>query len=219
MLPVRRAAIFDLDGTLVDSAPSITRALNRLRTERSLPFLDVEQVRRWVSLGAAALVGLALDRSSKADAGEVAAFRAAYTEHLGTPEDLYPGIAEALVDLRNAGVVLGVCTNKPQSLAERVLTATGIATHFVAVIGGDAVPHAKPDGEHVLHTLDAMGYRGLPFNFIGDSYIDALAGQASGARFLWAAWGYAGTKDLSHYGRKLTTGSELCAAILETVHA
>lgn len=214
-----RVAVFDLDGTLVDSAPAITRALNRLRAERSLPILAVERVRHWVSLGAAALVGRALDCRIEADASEVAAFRAAYTEHLGTPEDVYPGIAEALVELREAGAVLGVCTNKPQALAERVLTATGIATHFAAVVGGDAVTHSKPDGRHVFHTLDAMGCSGLPFVFIGDSHIDALAAQASGTRFLWAAWGYAGTKDLSHYGRKITTGSELCAAILETAHA
>lgn len=216
---MQRAAIFDLDGTLVDSAPAIVRALNRLRTERSLPILDVERVRHWVSLGAPALVGLALDRSSEAGASEVAAFRAAYTKHLGTPDDLYPGIAEALLALSKAGVVLGVCTNKPQALAERVLAATGIATHFAAVVGGDAVPHAKPDCRHVLHTLEAMGCGGLPFDFIGDSHIDAQAGQASGARFLWAAWGYADTTDLGHYGRRLTSGSELSAAILEAAHA
>ncbi len=218
-MSLQRAAIFDLDGTLVDSAPSITRALNRLRTERNLPILDVEQVRRWISQGAPALVALALDRNNEADASEVAAFRAAYNEHLGTPDDLYPGIAKALVELRTAGVLLGVCTNKPQALAEGVLAATGIATHFAAVVGGDAVPHAKPDGRHVLHTLGTMGCHGLAFDFIGDSRIDAQAGQASGARFLWAAWGYADTKDLSHYGRKLTTGPELSAAILDTAHA
>ena len=211
---MRRVAIFDLDGTLIDSAPAIARALDRLRAARGLPGLDVELVRRWVSLGAPALVGRALGREGDADAGEITAFRASYAEQPGTPGDLYPGIADALAALRTAGVKLGICTNKPQALSEKVLAATGIAAHFVAVVGGDATPRAKPDGAHLRQTLAAMGCSGPQFDFVGDSRIDAEAAHAAGARFLWAAWGYADPDGLAHRGQAVPEPAALPAAIL-----
>lgn len=216
-MPVRRAAIFDLDGTLVDSAPSIARALAHLRAGHEEP--DVAQVRRWVGMGARTLVGRALGRDGDASEGELASFRAAYAAQPGARDDLYPGIVEALAELREAGVTLGVCTNKPQALSERVLSATGIATHFVAVVGGDVVARAKPDGSHVLHTLASMGCSELRFHFIGDTGVDAAAAYASGAEFLWASWGYADTPDLHRHGRKLSSPLELTDAILRAERA
>lgn len=216
-MPGRRTAIFDLDGTLVDSAPSIARALAHLRAGHEEP--DVAQVRRWIGMGARTLVGRALGREGDASDGELASFRAAYAAQPGTCDDLYPGIAEVLVALRQAGVTLGVCTNKPQALSEQVLAATGIASHFVAVVGGDAVAHAKPDGSHVLHTLASMGCSGLPFHFIGDSSVDANAARASGAEFLWASWGYADEADLDHHGRRLSSPADVVDAILRAERA
>ena len=216
---MRRAVIFDLDGTLVDSAPGIARALDRLRAVRGLAPLDIGHARHWVSLGAAILVGKALDRDDAASPGEIAAFRAHYAEDPGAPADLYPGIVDALVALKQAGTTLAVCTNKPQALSERVLSATGIASHFAAVVGGDAVARAKPDGSHVLHTLASMDCNGLPFHFIGDTSVDAAAARASGADFLWASWGYADAADLDRDGRRLSSPAELADAILRTGRA
>lgn len=215
-MPVRRAAIFDLDGTLVDSAPAIARALAHLRPGFDEPAPDVAQVRRWVGMGARTLVGRALGRDGDASDAELAAFRTAYAAQPGTPDDLYPGIAEALVELREAGVILGVCTNKPQGLSEQVLSATGIAKYFMAVVGGDSVDHPKPDGSHVLHTLASMDCSGLPFHFIGDSSMDATAALASGADFLWASWGYADAPDLDRHGCRLSSPAELANAILRS---
>lgn len=212
-MPVRRAAIFDLDGTLVDSAPSIARALAHLRAGHEEP--DVAQVRRWVGMGARTLVGRALGRDGDASDADLASFRAAYAAQPGTRGDLYPGIVEALAELREAGVTLGVCTNKPQALSEKVLWATGIATHFVAVVGGDVVARAKPDGSHVLHTLASMGCSELRFHFIGDTGVDAAAACASGGEFLWASWGYADAPDLHRHGRGLSSPWELAHAILQ----
>lgn len=211
-MPVRRAAIFDLDGTLVDSAPSIARALAHLRAGHEEP--EVAQVRRWVGMGARTLVGRALGRDGDASDAELASFRAAYAAQPGTRGDLYPGIVEALAELREAGVALGVCTNKPQALSEKVLSATGIAMHFIAVVGGDAVTCPKPDGSHVLHTLASMDCSGLPFHFIGDTSVDAIAARASGADFLWASWGYADAANLDHHGRRLSSPAGLVQAIL-----
>lgn len=209
-----RVAIFDLDGTLVDSAPAITRALNALRAERGLSALPVAQVRSWVSLGAAALVGRGVHGHRDASADEIAAFRQHYAQSPGQQEDLYPGIPAALAALHSAGVVMGVCTNKPQALSEQVLEATGIARFFRAVVGGDTPPRAKPDGAHVLHTLDAMACNGVIADFIGDSSVDARAAQASGARFLWASWGYADAPSLAMPQHTLQHPADIAPAIL-----
>lgn len=209
-----RVAIFDLDGTLMDSAPAITRALNGLIRARGLPAVDVAQVRTWVSLGVAALLGRALGQGCDADDEEIAAFRAIYAIAPGSREDLYPGVAQALSDLSRAGVLLALCTNKPQALAEEVLRRTGIAHHFNAVVGGDVAVQAKPDAAHVVHTLMAMGSRGASFDFIGDSSVDMRAAHASGGRFLWASWGYADADLLAPPERTLRYPSDIVPAVL-----
>lgn len=218
-MPVRRAAIFDLDGTLVDSAPAIASALAHLRVGHDQPTPDVAQVRNWVGMGARALVGRALGRDGDASDAEVASFRAAYATRPGTQADLYPGIVGALNALRDAGITLGVCTNKPQALSEQVLAVTGIASYFTAVVGGDAVPRAKPDGSHVLHTLASMDCSGRPFHFVGDTSVDAAAARASGGEFLWASWGYADAAGLDREGRRLASPTDLADAILRAERA
>jgi phosphoglycolate phosphatase len=208
--------VFDLDGTLADSAPSIALALNRLRESRGLMPWPVARFRPWISRGAPALVGAALELSTPADADDVAMFRSAYAALPGSAGDLYPGIAEALVQLRESGAVLGVCTNKPQRLSEKVLAECGIAQHFATVVGGDAATHAKPHPAHLRQTLAAMRCEGLPFAFVGDSSVDADAADAADARFLWASWGYADASNLAERGTRLASASDLATAILGT---
>lgn len=211
--------VFDLDGTLADSAPSIALALNRLREHRGLTPWPVARFRPWVSRGAPALVGAALDLGMPADADDVAAFREVYAALPGSVDDLYPGIAEALSRLREAGAVLGVCTNKPQRLSEKVLADSGIAQHFATVVGGDAVARAKPHPAHLRQTLAAMRCEGLPFAFVGDSSVDADAADAAGARFFWASWGYADSDDLARRGIRLASADDLTPSILGTTAA
>lgn len=205
--------VFDLDGTLIDSAPSIARALNRLRERRGLSPWPEGRVRPWVSRGAPALVGAALERASVAGADDLAAFRELYAAVPGSTDDLYVGIPDALVRLREAGAVLGVCTNKPQRLSEKILADSGIAGHFTAVVGGDAATRAKPDPAHLRQTLAAMRCEDSPFTFIGDSSVDADAASATGARFLWASWGYADAPDLQERGTRLASPADLVSAI------
>ena len=216
MVPV---VVFDLDGTLADSAPSISLALNQLRGERGLAPWPAARVRPWVSRGASALVGAALDLDTPAGAGDVAAFRKIYAALPASADDLYPGIADALARLREAGATLGVCTNKPQRLSEKVLDGAGIAHCFAAVVGGDAVRQAKPHPAHLRQTLAEMGCVDRPFAFVGDSSVDADASDAAGARFFWASWGYADTVDLARRGTPLASAAELVPAILGTIRA
>jgi phosphoglycolate phosphatase len=211
--------VFDLDGTLADSAPSIALALNRMRQSRGLVPWPVVRFRPWISRGAPALVGAALDHRLPAVADDLAAFRQIYAALPGSADDLYPGIAEALTRLREAGAVLGVCTNKPQRLSEKVLADSGIARHFAAVVGGDAVARAKPDPDHLRQTVAAMRCEGRPFAFVGDSSVDADAADAAGARFFWASWGYADADDLARRGVRLASADHLASAILGTAPA
>ena len=211
--------VFDLDGTLADSAPAIALALNRLREDRGLVPWPVARFRPWISRGAPALVDAALELGTPAVADDLAAFRQIYAALPGSADDLYPGIAEALTRLREAGAVLGVCTNKPQRLSEKVLADSGIARHFAAVVGGDAVPRAKPDPGHLRQTLAGMGCDGQPFAFVGDSSIDADAADAAGARFFWASWGYADADDLARRGIRLASADHLPSSILGTASA
>jgi phosphoglycolate phosphatase len=211
--------VFDLDGTLADSAPSIALALNRLRESRGLSPWPVARFRPWVSRGAPALVGAALDLEMPADADQVAMFREVYAALPGSRQDLYPGIAEALAALSDAGAVLGVCTNKPQRLSEKLLAESGIAQHFVAVVGGDTVRRAKPHPDHLRQALAAMHCEGLPFAFVGDSSVDADAADAAGARFFWASWGYADADDLATRGIALASAGSLATSILGIARA
>lgn len=218
-ISIRHAAIFDLDGTLVDSAPAIARALAEVGDGRGARMPGLEQVRRWIGMGARTLVGRGLGGGGDASDDDLAAFRAAYAAQPGTADDLYPGIAGALAELRDAGIVLGICTNKPQALSETVLSATGIGGYFAAVVGGDATPRPKPDGSHLRQTLEAMGCGGSPFDFVGDSSIDADAARAAGARFLWAAWGYADAEDLASRGLAVADAPAMTTAILHRARA
>jgi phosphoglycolate phosphatase len=211
--------VFDLDGTLADSAPSIARALNRLRADRGLAAWPVARFRPWVSRGAPALVGAALGLAAPAEADDVAAFRAIYGALPASAQDLYPGIADALARLGEAGAVLGVCTNKPQRLSEKLLAESGIAHHFAAVIGGDAATRAKPHPAHLRQTVSAMRCEGRPFAFVGDSSVDADAADAAGARFFWASWGYADADDLAQRGTRLAGACDLHLDILGTASA
>ena len=209
--------LFDLDGTLADSALSISLALNRLRERRGLPAWPVAHARRLVSRGVATLVGAALESGAPAGADDVAAFREIYAAIPGSAADLYPGIAPALARLRAAGALLGVCTNKPQRLSEKLLAESGIAGHFETVVGGDSVALAKPHPQHLQQTLAAMRCEGRPFAFVGDSSVDADAADAAGARFLWASWGYADADDLPCRGIRLASPDELGPEILAAV--
>ena len=206
--------VFDLDGTLTDSAPTIGAVLDGLRAERDLPALPVQAYRGWISLGASTLVGAALGLSATAGPELLAEFRRRYASTRATPADLYPGVESALQALARAGKPMGVCSNKPHALCEKVLAETGIRRFFTAVSGGDSVEQSKPHPMHLMQTLAAMDCAGRPFFFIGDSLIDAQAAAGAGATFLWASYGYADSDELARRGQRLDSAHDIAPAIL-----
>jgi phosphoglycolate phosphatase len=186
------AVVFDLDGTLIDSAPDIHRVAVQVLAEEGLGPLAPELVRGFIGNGLPALVarlcaahGLLPDPAR--EARMAARFEDLYLDAHGLTRP-YPGAPEALAALERAGHVLGLCTNKPEAPARAALAAFGLAGHFRAVTGGDTLPARKPDPAPLRHTFAALGRDGGLF--VGDSEVDAETAAAAGCPFLLFTGGY-----------------------------
>jgi len=209
-----QVVIFDLDGTLVDSAPTIGGVLNCIRAESNLPPLPVSDYRAWISRGASALVGAALGLREPAKPELVAEFRRRYAAIDTAVDTLYPGVKNSLEILARAKMVMGICSNKPHALCEKVLIETGIRHFFTAVSGGDSVERNKPHPMHIQHTLASMDCARQPFFLVGDSLVDAQATAAANGIFLWASYGYADSDELVRLGQRVQSANDIAHAIL-----
>jgi len=182
--------LFDLDGTLVDSAIEVGAVLNTMRHERGYSAIEGSQFRKLISYGAAGLVQYALGSSEEDPQGLVDEFRTKYGA-LKTPKaSIYPTVVETLSTLKNRGYELGVCTNKPQNLCDNVLRDTQLHCFFSCVIAGG--PSLKPKPHHAPIDL-AMSRMGADISstiLIGDSSADQRAAQSAGIPFIFFASGY-----------------------------
>ena len=156
------AVVFDLDGTLVDTLPDLADAINRMLAEEGRPALDAAAVKRMIGDGAMMLVERALaaagpTRDAEACAALRRRFLEYYTAAVSRRSRPYAGVVETLGALRTAGLRLGVCTNKPFAPTQRLLADLDLAGFFAAVVGGDSTEAKKPDGRHLLTTLDSLG--------------------------------------------------------------
>ncbi|NHN88229.1 HAD-IA family hydrolase [Acetobacter conturbans] len=190
-----RLAVFDLDGTLVNSLPDLTDSAGLLLAEHGFPALSEPQVRSMIGDGVAALVQRALDSAGPGAAGidrKIATerFMEIYSPRVTLKSRLFPGTKDVLLRLRAENWRLAVCTNKPVAAARDILRTFGILEDFAAIGGGDSFPTRKPDAGHLLGTIEAAG--GLPRQsvMIGDHANDMLAGRHAGVRSIYAEWGY-----------------------------
>ncbi|MDP4034447.1 MAG: phosphoglycolate phosphatase [Pseudorhodobacter sp.] len=194
--------IFDLDGTLIDSAPDIHAASNRVLAAEGFAPLSLPQVRSFIGKGVPHLVARLLEASGEAPNGPrhaamVARFSASYESAVGLTRP-YPGVAAALDALAATGLRLGLCTNKPVAPARAVLRHLGLNHHFAALIGGDSLPQRKPDPAPLLAVLAALG--GGAAVYVGDSEVDAATAAAARLPFALFTEGYRKTPvaDLPH---------------------
>jgi phosphoglycolate phosphatase len=186
--------VFDLDGTLVDSAPDLRAALNEMLRERGRPPLSLPQVKRMIGDGAAALVAraLAASGSDPADAASaLARFIELYEAEAVRLTRPYPAVPETLAALRRRGYRMAICTNKPQHATIAVLEGLGLLALFDGIAGGDRFAVRKPDPGHLLGLVGAVGARAEAAAMIGDSEIDAAAARSAGLPLVLMRYGYA----------------------------
>ena len=185
--------IFDLDGTLVDSVPDLTRALNRVLGERGYQKLTPAEVAPMVGDGVPALVerGFAARGGSLAEAKDaLPRYIAVYEAHATDLTRPYPGVPETLAALRRRGYRTAVCTNKLQQASETVLAGLGLAALFDAVAGGDRYRVKKPDRGHLLGLIAELGGTADRAVMIGDSENDAAAAHAAAVPLVLMRYGY-----------------------------
>ncbi|WP_371431970.1 HAD family hydrolase [Novosphingobium sp.] len=184
------ALLFDLDGTLVDSAITIATALSELSATRGGGPADVGRTRRLVSRGAPTLVRETLGPLAGDTVADIAAFRAILAGIPAEPAMIFPGVVDALVGMTSAGHICAVVTNKPETLARLLLDQLDMTRFFAAVVGGDTLPTSKPDPAPLRHALHAMDVADRAAVMIGDSPVDARAARAAGLPFLLYRKGY-----------------------------
>lgn len=192
--------LFDLDGTLVDTAPDLAATLNVLRAERGREPLPFDVIRPHVSHGARAMVqiGFGIDEQDASFAALRQRFLDLYRERLMQDSRLFDGMDEVLATLENRGVKWGVVTNKPAWLTEPLLKDLGLAPRAACVISGDSTRNRKPHPEPLLHASALVGVAPEQCLYIGDARRDIEAGRAAGMKTLVALFGYLGQDDRPH---------------------
>jgi phosphoglycolate phosphatase len=185
-----QAVLFDLDGTLADTAPDLAAALNRLRADQGLQPLALERVRPFASAGARGLVHVGF--GIKPGDGEYASLREAFLEYYAertcVETRLFPGIAELLEEFARRSIAWGVVTNKATRFTERILSALGLAP--ACVVCGDTTPHLKPHAAPMLHAAEQLALPAKDCLYLGDDLRDIQAARAAGMRAVAVEWGY-----------------------------
>lgn len=190
-----KTVLFDLDGTLVDSAPDIAAAVNELLATRKLPALTVPQVTLMIGNGVEKLVerAFAAVRAPLEGAALLQANRdmaPIYLRHVTEHTTLMPGVREALAVLHVGGVKLGVVTNKPQAATREILVHFGLLELLKAVVGGDAVVAKKPAPDGIFLALEKCGVGPAGALLVGDSLADVGAARAAGIPVVLIRGGY-----------------------------
>ena len=185
---------FDLDGTLVDSAPDICIALGAAMTSAGLAAPTQQQTRSWIGNGIEALLTRALEDSGVSDRvvfrTALLAFHATYSSKLFSQSRLYPGVEDVLQALSDRGYRLGCITNKRSDYAARLLEQAGIADRFEILFGGDSFSEKKPHPRQLLEAASNLKTQPDRCVMVGDSDTDSLAAAAAGYGFIWASFGY-----------------------------
>lgn len=193
-MTARPVLLFDLDGTLVDSAPDLAGAANDLRAAHGLPPLPHADLRPMVGAGARGMVGVAFGVAPGEPRfdGLRDAFLARYAERLLQDSRVFDGMSPVLDALDAAGLPWGIVTNKAMRFTAPLVEGLGLAQRARVVIAGDTTPHAKPHPAPLLEAALRIGVPAGACAYIGDDLRDVQAGRAAGMATLAAAWGYLG---------------------------
>jgi phosphoglycolate phosphatase len=217
-LPAPRAILFDLDGTLADTAPDLAAAVNWLRTERGLDPTPYAVLRPTASAGARGMIGAAFGLAPGDDGYEELRLQwfDRYQSAMAVHSTLFEGIAELLDGIRAAGMEWGIVTNKPMRFTDPLIPQIGLA-HAGCVVSGDTTPHAKPHPAPLLEGARRLGLDPQHCWYVGDDQRDVEAGQAAGMVTVACAWGYCGAIEPATWGADLLLETPL--HLLETLRA
>lgn len=191
-----RAVLFDLDGTLLDTAPDMVGAMNALRAEEDLPPLDFAMARAQVSHGTNGLMRIGFPDAEGAVLERLRdRFLALYRARLFDETDLFPGGDAMLEHIEHAALPWGVVTNKPGWLAGPLLAGLGLDQRVACLVSGDTLPVRKPHPEPLLHAAQAIGVAPPSCVYVGDALRDIEAARAAGMRAVVASFGYVSPED------------------------
>jgi len=197
-MPSKSLVVFDLDGTLVDTAPDLSAAMNVILSREGLGELAPASVRLMVGRGARVLMERGLEAagivpdSARLDR-LVDEFLAVYEQRIALESRPFPGAIEAVEALASNGARLAICTNKPERLSELLLGELGIREHFVSLIGGDSLMRRKPFAEPLLEAIARAGCTPAETVMVGDSVTDIQTARAAGVRVVGVSFGYSET--------------------------
>ncbi|MEZ2351203.1 phosphoglycolate phosphatase [Caballeronia sp. RCC_10] len=189
-----QAVLFDLDGTIADTAPDLVAAVNKMRHDRGLEMRPLEMLRPYASAGARGLLGGAFDIGPEHHEfpSMREEFLANYEADLCIETTLFPGIAELLDQLDARGVRWGIVTNKVTRLAAPLVALLGLDTRAACLVCGDTTPHSKPHPAPLLHAAELLDVAPERIVYVGDDLRDVQAGFAAGMITVAAAYGYCG---------------------------
>jgi phosphoglycolate phosphatase len=200
-LPAPRAVLFDLDGTLADTAPDLAAAVNRMRTERGLEPTPYAVLRPTASAGARGMIGAAFGLAPGDEGYE--ALRVEWFERyqsaMAVHSTLFDGIPDLLDGIGAAGMAWGIVTNKPARFTDPLVPLIGLA-HAACVISGDTTPHAKPHPAPLLEAARRLDIDPAHCWYVGDDLRDIEAGRAAGMVTVACNWGYCGAVDPAAWG-------------------
>lgn len=212
-----RAILFDLDGTLADTAPDLAGAINRVRAAEGLPPTSYDQLRPFASAGARGLIGASFGLKPGDEGYETlrTAFLDEYEAAIAEQSRLFEGILETLAGLEECKIHWGIVTNKAARFTELLVPLIGLG-NAACVISGDTTAHAKPHPAPLLEGARRIGVEASTCWYVGDDLRDIQAGQAAGMATVAAAWGYCGETGPATWGAdaQLITPH----ALLELVH-
>jgi phosphoglycolate phosphatase len=191
---LREAVLFDLDGTLIDSAPDLAGAANDLRQAQGMPPLPFASLRPMVGAGARGMVGVAFGaKPGDADfEGLRDAFLARYEQRMLQQTAVFDAMQPVLQSLEAAGVRWGVVTNKASRFTEPIVDGLRLRARLAALVCGDTTPHSKPHPAPLLEAARQLGIDAAACVYVGDDARDVVAGRAAGMATLAAQWGYLG---------------------------
>jgi phosphoglycolate phosphatase len=201
-----KMVMFDLDGTLVDSAPDVSLSVNLMLADLKYPQRKESQIRHWIGNGSERLLKRALTEEVDGEPDyqllqqAKILFKKHYAKNICVKSALYPGVNEALQYLKSGGYTLACVTNKPQLFTDKLLTALDIFEDFRIIVSGDTLEKSKPDPLPLLHAAAFCQVAPDDCLMIGDSMIDIQAAHAAGIRILCVSYGYNRGADIQNAG-------------------